>query len=182
MVRDGPFRCVHGGGGFAITHYAGLVVYDARGFLDKNRDSLSEQIVDVMASCKLDLVRSLFTVGDPSGPVRRSDKRASFNLMRLLSTRKPGKPTRDAGGMNSDSFSRPSKRIPRGGTESGTEAKSVGFQREVKTNPRNQQMTVSAQFKDSLTLLMSRLTQCQPHFVRCIKPNNIKAPHNFRKP
>ncbi|XP_030845924.1 unconventional myosin-X isoform X3 [Strongylocentrotus purpuratus] len=40
--------------------------------------------------------------------------------------------------------------------------------------------TVSAQFKDSLHSLMSALNNCNPYFVRCVKPNTEKAPTKFQ--
>jgi len=42
------------------------------------------------------------------------------------------------------------------------------------TRRRNQ--TLSEQFKKSLDLLMRTLSSCQPFFVRCIKPNELKVP------
>jgi len=41
--------------------------------------------------------------------------------------------------------------------------------------------TVGGQFKDSLSLLMTRLEMTDPYFVRCIKPNMNKAPNNFER-
>ena len=34
--------------------------------------------------------------------------------------------------------------------------------------------TVSQQFRESLELLMLRMGACEPHFIRCIKPNTEK--------
>ncbi|KAH6942822.1 hypothetical protein HPB50_010769 [Hyalomma asiaticum] len=39
--------------------------------------------------------------------------------------------------------------------------------------------TVAARFHDSLQSLMEAMAQCNPWFVRCIKPNNEKAPMKF---
>lgn len=34
--------------------------------------------------------------------------------------------------------------------------------------------TVVAAFRQSLDLLMQRMQRCQPHFIRCFKPNDKK--------
>ncbi|XP_067667763.1 chitin synthase chs-2-like [Haliotis asinina] len=40
--------------------------------------------------------------------------------------------------------------------------------------------TVSQYFKNSLVDLMTRMNSTQPHFVRCIKPNDQKSPDKFQ--
>jgi myosin-3 len=41
-------------------HFAGQVQYDARGFLEKNRDYLAPEIIQVLRSSRVHLVSSLF--------------------------------------------------------------------------------------------------------------------------
>ncbi|CAF1580482.1 unnamed protein product [Adineta ricciae] len=45
---------------FSIIHFAGQVQYDARGFLEKNRDYLAPEIIQVLRASHVQLVSSLF--------------------------------------------------------------------------------------------------------------------------
>lgn len=58
---------------FGINHYAGKVVYDARGFLEKNRDNLSTNLIDCMKGSNIELVSELFAAErTESGSISRS--------------------------------------------------------------------------------------------------------------
>uniref|UniRef100_A0A7N9CI20 Myosin motor domain-containing protein n=1 Tax=Macaca fascicularis TaxID=9541 RepID=A0A7N9CI20_MACFA len=100
---------------FGIAHFAGEVYYQAEGFLEKNRDVLSTDILTVVYSSKNKFLRELFNL-----------ESAETRL---------------------DSNKRPS--------------------------------TLAGQFKQSLDQLMKILTNCQPYFIRCIKPNEYKKPLLF---
>jgi myosin-3 len=45
---------------FSIIHFAGQVQYDARGFLEKNRDYLAPEIIQILRSSHVQLISSLF--------------------------------------------------------------------------------------------------------------------------
>jgi myosin-3 len=45
---------------FSIIHFAGQVQYDARGFLEKNRDYLAPEIIQILRSSRVQLISSLF--------------------------------------------------------------------------------------------------------------------------
>jgi myosin-7 len=95
---------------FGITHFAGNVYYYAHGFLDKNRDTFSADLFDLLHKSANPFVQSLF----------RGEKAMS-------------------------------------------------------SETRRKSPTLGLQFKKSLDALMGTLSQCQPFFVRCVKPNEEKA-------
>lgn len=45
---------------FTIQHYAGLVQYDVNGFLEKNSDYISPEIISLLRQSEISLIRSLF--------------------------------------------------------------------------------------------------------------------------
>lgn len=96
---------------FGLNHFAGVVFYDTRGFLEKNRDAFSADLLQLVHVSKNRFLQNIF-----------------------------------AEDLNMGSETR--KRTP----------------------------TLSSQFKKSLESLMSTLGQCNPFFVRCIKPNEFKKP------
>lgn len=97
---------------FGFNHFAGVVFYDVRGFLDKNRDSFSADLIQLMHITSNKFLRTLFA---------------------------------EEISMGSDTKKR-------------------------------QRSTLSAQFKKSLDSLMQAMNSCQPFFIRCIKPNELKKP------
>uniref|UniRef100_A0A8C7D911 non-specific serine/threonine protein kinase n=1 Tax=Oncorhynchus kisutch TaxID=8019 RepID=A0A8C7D911_ONCKI len=123
--------------GFGIHHYAGKVIYNAAGFLSKNRDTLPADIVLLLRSSENQLIRKLVT-----HPLTKT-----------------GKHTRS----NSNS----------GDTGTG---ETTHHPRES-TNMRTQ--TVASYFRYSLMDLLSKMVAGQPHFVRCIKPNNDRQASKF---
>lgn len=50
----------------------------------------------------------------------------------------------------------------------------------AKAEAKTKRSTVGADFKESLLILMEKMSQAAPHFVRCIKPNHNKAPKDFQ--
>ncbi|KAI4543990.1 hypothetical protein MG293_004256 [Ovis ammon polii] len=55
----------------------------------------------------------------------------------------------------------------------------AGSQQFKSADSSKQPSTLAGQFKQSLDQLMKILTNCQPYFVRCIKPNDYKKPLLF---
>ncbi|XP_012225060.2 unconventional myosin-XV isoform X1 [Linepithema humile] len=115
---------------FAIRHYAGQVWYNVDGFLDKNRDTLRPDVVELLISSKISMVSKMF--------------------QHVRTTHEANK-----------TMNKPNGRF-------------------VTMKPRTP--TVSARFHDSLQQLLESMSQCNPWFVRCIKPNTEKAPMKFDMP
>lgn len=158
LSSDGSFGAVPGRYSFAINHYAGTVVYNAENFLEKNRDLLPNEITSLLAESGVDLVRVLFgSPEDIPGLQSRSRSQAVLDALRFSMKRK---------GRNSNVAA---DRASRKGK--------AGKRKSIKANVANG--TVSSQFKTSLSLLIQKMNVCQPHFVRCLKPNAQQQPDRY---
>jgi len=63
---------------FSIIHFAGQVQYDARGFLEKNRDYLAPEIIQLLRSSHVHLISSLFQLPlTKTGTLQESDSQDS---------------------------------------------------------------------------------------------------------
>ncbi|XP_039609847.1 myosin-IIIa isoform X1 [Polypterus senegalus] len=137
---------------FGVHHYAGKVLYSATGFLAKNRDTLPADIVLLLRSSENELIRKLVT-----NPLTKTGN--------LAHTRGKGV------GLNRPHT--PQKTIHAAKSDSGD---ATHHPRET-TNMRTQ--TVASYFRYSLMDLLSKMVAGQPHFVRCIKPNNDRQASKF---
>jgi len=65
---------------FAIKHYAGSVLYTASGWLERNKDTISEDVVTLMQSSENPLVKDLFTdpLREDSGGVGDTPSKAKM--------------------------------------------------------------------------------------------------------
>ncbi|XP_059711231.1 unconventional myosin-VIIb [Haemorhous mexicanus] len=126
-----PPRSVHDTK-FGINHFAGVVFYESKDFLEKNRDTLSANVMQVVHSSKNKFLREIFQVETTPPILGRGTIRhlGSDQVYKGLDT---------------------TKRLS----------------------------TLGGQFKQSLEKLMKILEQCQPYFIRCIKPNDYKKPLLF---
>ncbi|XP_065059730.1 unconventional myosin-Ie-like [Rhopilema esculentum] len=53
------------------------------------------------------------------------------------------------------------------------------FPDDTKTEKRGRPTTASSKIKTQANTLVNKLMQCTPHYIRCIKPNESKKPHDF---
>ncbi|KAK5870082.1 hypothetical protein PBY51_024743 [Eleginops maclovinus] len=110
---------------FVVLHFADTVQYECDGFLGKNRDTVFEELINILRASQSELVAELFqqqgNVSSAANGSVRSGKRAT----------------------------------------------------------REHKLTVGFQFRQSLQMLMDTLNSTTPHYVRCIKPNDLKEPFMF---
>ncbi|XP_072294230.1 LOW QUALITY PROTEIN: unconventional myosin-Vb [Eucyclogobius newberryi] len=107
---------------FIVLHFADTVQYECQGFLDKNRDTVFEELVNILKASQSELVAELFQQQSTSSSVT---------------------------------------------------------QETIHSGRRAHKLTVGFQFRQSLQLLMDTLNSTTPHYVRCIKPNDLKEPFMF---
>ncbi|XP_034642402.1 myosin-IIIb [Trachemys scripta elegans] len=137
---------------FGIQHYAGKVLYDAYGFLEKNRDTLPADIVVVLRTSENKLLQQLF-----SSPLTKTGNLAQARA-RVTAASRSLPPQLSAGRIKIDTMEM--MRHP-----------------EETTNMKRQ--TVASYFRYSLMDLLSKMVVGQPHFVRCIKPNDDREALKF---
>ncbi|XP_062335819.1 myosin-IIIa isoform X1 [Osmerus eperlanus] len=153
--------------GFGIHHYAGKVIYNAGGFLAKNRDTLPADIVLLLRSSENELIRKLVTHPlTKTGNLAHTKGKAMTTAHTL---RTPQRTINFAKMGVHPLFSSMS-------ISEGEPGESSHHPRET-TNMRTQ--TVASYFRYSLMDLLSKMVAGQPHFVRCIKPNNDRQASKF---
>uniref|UniRef100_A0A671PJS2 Unconventional myosin-Va-like n=1 Tax=Sinocyclocheilus anshuiensis TaxID=1608454 RepID=A0A671PJS2_9TELE len=113
---------------FIILHFADKVEYQCDGFLEKNKDTVNEEQINVLKASKFALLVELF--------------------------------------QDEETPAAPSSSAPSGRAKVGRSTQSF----------REHKKSVGLQFRNSLHLLMDTLNATTPHYVRCIKPNDVKAP------
>ncbi|XP_051846628.1 myosin-IIIb [Antechinus flavipes] len=139
---------------FGIQHYAGKVLYDAFGFLEKNRDTLPADIVMVLRTSENKLVQQLFSI-----PLTKTGNLAQTRA-RVTAASRSLPPQLSAGRVKVDTLE-------------------VMRHPEETTNMKRQ--TVASYFRYSLMDLLSKMVIGQPHFVRCIKPNDDREALRFSR-
>ncbi|XP_062698478.1 myosin-IIIb-like isoform X2 [Aedes albopictus] len=132
---------------FAIHHFAGRVVYQADGFLEKNRNFLPAEIIQLIRQSQYDMIRFLFQC-----PITKTG-----NLYSAI---------QDTGSrQNVSNFIK-------------VDTKEKFNSRGLASQSRAQQ-TVATYFRYSLMDLLQKMVTGTPQFIRCIKPNDMKAAKSF---
>ncbi|KAG8701251.1 Myosin type-2 heavy chain 1, partial [Ceratobasidium sp. 423] len=147
-----------GNSAFTIAHYALDVTYEAEGFIEKNRDTVPDEHLALLAGTQNPFLKEVLD--------------AALASTRQPETPGPGTPTFSDSGSTG---SRRSSLIPDPGRSSllqgGGGARRPGA---VAKKP-----TLGSIFKGSLISLMDTISVTNVHYIRCIKPNEAKRAWEF---
>jgi myosin-3 len=175
---------------FCVKHYASEVHYTVPGFLEKNRDKLSDGILGLLLECGVPLIRMFFRHEMGATGILGSDWQDDLDHSKTATVLKTLTPERFRTqlGRNTSSASRGSIDDVDGEASfrSTVNRKSRRRRRSrvgavVATKPKGKKVpTVGAYFKESLKDLMTKIMQATPHFIRCIKPNTKQLPDRFQ--
>lgn len=156
-----------GNSAFTIAHYALDVTYEVEGFLEKNRDTVPDEHLTLLASTKNGFLKEVLDAA-------------------LASTKPPDAPGSPAHSDSGSGGSRRSSFIPDPGRPSAIAAAppSGGGVSGLNGPGRRpgavaRKPTLGSIFKASLASLMETLSVTNVHYIRCIKPNELKRAWEF---
>ncbi|XP_029140557.1 myosin-IIIb, partial [Protobothrops mucrosquamatus] len=144
---------------FGIHHYAGKVQYDAYGFLEKNRDTLPADIMVVLRTSENKLLQQLF-----SSPLTKTGNLAQTRV-RVTAASRSLPPQLGSGRIKSPKYL--------------LKIDTMEIMRHPEETTNMKRQTVASYFRYSLMDLLSKMVIGQPHFVRCIKPNDDREALKF---
>ncbi|XP_027146586.1 myosin-IIIb isoform X1 [Larimichthys crocea] len=146
---------------FGIQHYAGKVLYNVNGFLEKNRDTLPADIVLVLRTSENKLLQQLF-----SSPLTKTGNLATSRA-RVTAASRSLPPQLGSGRTKSPKYL--------------LKVDTMEMMRHPEETTNMRRQTVASYFRYSLMDLLSKMVVGQPHFVRCIKPNDDRQALRFCK-
>jgi hypothetical protein len=134
---------------FTVKHFAGDVKYTIDDFIEKNRDGLVQNMKEMLVDSSSSFMLNLFGV---------QAKRQPDSPGYIASVMADG-----GGGIHGDEFE--------GGNEGGGGGRSSSSKKEGLAAMQ----TVSLRFRGQLEKLTATLRSTQPHYIKCVKPNSVKA-------
>jgi myosin V len=151
-----------GSSAFTIAHYALDVTYEVDGFLEKNRDTVPDEHMVLLASTKNPFLKEVLD--------------AALNSTKHVDGPQSSSPAFSDSGSGG---SRRSSVIPDPGRQSFvTQSNTSSLAK--RPGAVNKKPTQGSIFKASLITLMETLSTTNVHYIRCIKPNELKKPWEFQ--
>jgi len=147
-----------GNNGFTIAHYALDVTYEAEGFLEKNRDTVPDEHLSLLAGSTNSFLKEVLERADATKAAVAEADAAKAAAARPQSVVMENKRSSVLGGPK-----------PLGGGRMGGGGSS-------------RKPTLGSIFKASLISLMDTIDSTNAHYIRCIKPNEAKAAWEFEPP
>lgn len=142
---------------FTIAHYALDVTYEADGFLEKNRDTVPDEQMALLQGTKNTFLKEV--IDSALGASKPAEVGGSPSMS-------------DTGSAGS----RRSSVIPDPGRVSLVSSSTSGPKRPGMVTKKPTQASI---FKASLQSLMETLSVTNVHYIRCIKPNELKKAWEF---
>ena len=139
---------------FGILHYAGEVYYEIAGFSEKNRDSTNYGMKELMAHSTNPLLKLISEESLHFDTIQSSSSSSNMSIAAAAAKK--------------------AKKIQPSGNSTSTSSKNAAATRSTFVSKLKED-SISKQFCNSLKLLYETLDATEPHFVRCVKPNNFKA-------
>jgi myosin-5 len=152
-----------GNSAFTIAHYAVDVTYEVEGFLEKNRDTVPDEHMALLAATKNPFLKEVLDAA-------------------LNSTKVPESPNPAGSSDSGSTGSRRSSVIPDPGRQSfvGNTSSTGSATGPKRAGAVAKKPTQGSIFKASLITLMETLSVTNVHYIRCIKPNEKKRPWEFQ--
>eukprot|EP01033_Poteriospumella_lacustris_P000898 gene899-648_t len=165
-------------GKFTVKHFAGDVTYLVTGFLEKNNDSLQEDLMELMVCSSNPFIQnaivctsmdSMGMAGEPGYIDEIDDSKIVASAGNLsMNARATGATT--AGAAAADD---PMKKMKSTGRRTSLMGADAGGKKMATA------VTVSFQFRSQLDILLLNLRSTSPHYIKCVKPNSAKVPGKF---
>lgn len=160
-------------GKFTVKHFAGDVTYLVTGFMEKNNDSLQEDLMELMlCSTNSFIQNAIVTIGTGSTGIPGEPG--------YVPEIDAGKIVASAGNL-SMSATRPSSMAVSGEDlkKAGVRSSATGASGAEGGKKMASTVTVSYQFRSQLDVLLLNLRSTSPHYIKCVKPNSSKTPGIF---
>lgn len=188
---------------FTIAHYALDVTYEGEGFLEKNKDSVPDEHLNLLFATqntflKDILEKALEIRNSPTAAATNTHKSVTINSSAGAETvTSPMSPSSSTiSSKRASLFDGPASSIVSKRTSVSTAASSVvPSPRNTVTGPLKRTMggggvgggttkkpTLGSIFKHSLIALMETIDSTNAHYIRCIKPNEAKRAWEFDPP